>query len=451
MSQTQVEHTELRTMPQRPSQNNTPEVVMRSASDDTTVDGLAPVDRGWPAWKMLLSAFLFESLFWGFPLSFGVFQNYYSHQPEYANQPYVSVIGTVASGISYMGAPIIIPFLKRAHNHRTKMIWGGWALAIIGVLGSSFSKSLGAIIFTQGVMYGVGFTVFYYPIIGMVNEYWVARRGMAYGLLCSASGVSGIIFPFSLEAMLNRYGSATTLRAVAVGLTVTTAPLILFIKGRLPHTTATETHLSSTTDYAFLRRPLFWIYTASNLANGLGYFFPPLYLPSHASSLGLSTRAGAILLALMSIAQVFGQLSFGYLSDRRLPLNALILTSTLVTSAAVLALWGLARSFAVLSVFAVIYGFFGAGYTAMWARMGTAVAGDATAAFAAFGLFNFGKGLGNIFAGPISGGLLMREVDTSRYGAAKYEAIVLFSGSCMLASAVCAAGAWLRPWKTATA
>lgn len=61
----------------------------------------------------------------GFPLSFGVFQNYYSQLPEYANQPYVSVIGTVASGISYMGAPIIIPFLKRTGRYRVYMIWVG--------------------------------------------------------------------------------------------------------------------------------------------------------------------------------------------------------------------------------------------------------------------------------------------------------------------------------------
>lgn len=61
----------------------------------------------------------------GFPLSFGVFQNYYSQLPEYANQPYVSIIGTVASGISYMGAPIIIPFLKRTSRYRVYMIWVG--------------------------------------------------------------------------------------------------------------------------------------------------------------------------------------------------------------------------------------------------------------------------------------------------------------------------------------
>jgi predicted MFS family arabinose efflux permease len=308
-------------------------------------------------------------------------------------------------------------------------------------------------------MYGVGFTVFYYPILGMVNEYWIARRGMAYGLLCSASGFSGLFMPLTLEALLKKYGLATTLRAVAIGLAVCTGPLIPLLRTRTPQSdeiTATSSsagtnHTVPPTDWGFLRVPLFWIYTVSNLMQGLGYFFPALYLPSYATTMGMSATKGALLLAIMSVAQVLGQLSFGYLSDRRFSVNVLTLTSTSVSAVAVLALWGLAQRFPVLCVFTMIYGFFGAGYTAMWARMGTAVTSDGTAAFAAFGLFNFGKGLGNVLAGPISAGLLLNSVDTLKYGAGRYKAVILFAGSCMLASAVSATLCYFRPWKAPTA
>lgn len=325
-------------------------------------------------------------------------------------------------------------------------------------------------------MYGVGFTVFYYPIIGMVNEFWVARRGMAYGLLCSASGISGVFMPLTLEALLKRYGLATTLRAVAVGLAVCTGPLIPLLRPQCTRrldgnpTTVTAAPSSgsnadgnsdpqtppppstpTTTDWGFLRVPLFWIYTMSNLAQGLGYFFPALYLPSYATAIGMTATKGALLLSIMSVAQVLGQLSFGYLSDRRFSVTVLTLASTSVSAVAVLALWGLARKFAVLCVFTVVYGFFAAGYTAMWARMGTTVASDGTAAFAAFGLFNFGKGLGNVLAGPISAGLLLNSVEPFKYGAGRYKAVILFAGSCMLASAASATLSYFRPWKAPTA
>lgn len=61
----------------------------------------------------------------GFPLSFGVFQNYYSQQPQFANNPFISIVGTVASGISYLGAPLVIPVIKRYSKYQRHMIWIG--------------------------------------------------------------------------------------------------------------------------------------------------------------------------------------------------------------------------------------------------------------------------------------------------------------------------------------
>jgi predicted MFS family arabinose efflux permease len=304
-------------------------------------------------------------------------------------------------------------------------------MCILGLLAGSFAQTLGTLIFTQGIMYGLGFVIFYYPIISMVNDFWITRRGMAYGLLCSASGVSGTVMPFAFEAMLNKYGYPTTLRAVAIGLFFLTGPLIPLLRSRTPDS---EVSVVPRTDWTFLRVRLFWIYSASNLAQGLGYFFPSLYLPSYATSIGLRPKQGALLLAIMSISQVLGQMSFGYLSDRKLPLNLLIASSTIMSTIAVLACWGLAQTFSLLLIFAMVYGYFGAGYVAIWARMGTAVSSDSTAAFAAFGLLNFGKGVGNILAGPIGGSLVRTAVDKQRYAAMKFEGAVLFAGICMFVS-----------------
>ena len=285
--------------------------------------------------------------------------------------------------------------------------------------------------------------VFYYPILSMVNEFWIDRRGFAYGILCSASGVSGAVMPFVLASLLDKYGYATTLRAVAVGLLVLTGPLIPLLQGRLPESNVIGA--ASRTDWSFLTGSLFWVYSVSNIAMGLGYFFPALYLPSYASSNLLSATKGAALLSVMSVAQVFGQISFGYLSDRRISISLLAALTTFAASVAVFTSWGLAHTFDVLVVFALIYGFFAAGYTAMWGRMGTAVGSDPAAAFAAFGLLNFGKGVGNVLAGPISGALISGASSMSGYGSSRYKAVVLFTGSCMLFSGIVAMLDLVRP------
>ena len=407
-----------------------------------TAPALPPTDHGPAAWRLLIAAFVFEALLWGFPLSFGVFQNYYAHLPQFKDNPYVSVVGTTASGISYLGAPLVMPLIRRWSRYRKQMILVGWPLCIAGLVAGSFADSLSTLVLTQGVMYGVGFLIFYYPILTMVDEFWVRRRGMAYGLLCSASGASGAVMPLILQASLRQFGYRTTLRGVAVALVILTGPLIPLLNGRKG---LSEQNMSLRTDWSFLRKPLFWIYSVSNVFMGLGYFFPSLYLPSYTSSIGLGSSKGATLLTVMSVSQVLGQFTFGYLSDRRTSLNGLILVSLSVAATATFSTWGVARSLPPLVFFALLYGFFGAGYTAMWARMVTAVSEEPSAAQAMFSLFNFGKGVGNVLAGPISGALLRPMTDVSDYGVGTYKTIVLFTGVCMLLSAASLSAIYSRP------
>lgn len=266
----------------------------------------------------------------------------------------------------------------------------------------------------------------------MVNEYWIARRGMAYGVLCGASGVSGSVMPFMLQALLAKYGYRTTLRAVAVALMLLTGPLIPPLKGRLP---PSERASIPNINWTFFQSPLFWVYSVSNLFQGLGYFFPSLYLPSHASALRLGDRSGALLLAMMSVFQVGGQFVFGSLSDHKVPLNILACLSTMVAAIACLTVWRLAKSLPVLIVFAIVYGFFGAGFTAIWARMSTAITDDVTAGPIVFSLLNFGKGIGNVLAGPVGGWLVSNSKSTGTPSSSSYRWVIVFTTVCMFASA----------------
>ena len=86
----------------------------------------------------------------------------------------------------------------------------------------------------------------------------------------------------------------------------------------------------------------------------------------------------------------------------------------------------------------------------MWARMGSAVSDEPTAALATFSLFCFGKGVGNVVAGPISASLIQPVVLIGSYGSMKYKAVILFTGSCMLCSAASVGAWWARPKRLRT-
>jgi hypothetical protein len=124
----------------------------------------------------------------GFPVCFGVFQEHYSHVPAFANQN-VALIGTVAQGIGYLGAPASMALTKQFPKYQRHFIWVGWVLCIVALGTGSLTTRLGGLVATQGLMYGVGFQTLYWPIMSMVNEWWITRKGFAFGLIIGAAGM----------------------------------------------------------------------------------------------------------------------------------------------------------------------------------------------------------------------------------------------------------------------
>ncbi|RBR13762.1 hypothetical protein FVER53590_13566 [Fusarium verticillioides] len=253
--------------------------------------------------------------------------------------------------------------IQKYQQWQRQMVWVGWPICISGLVAGSFANTLETLILTQVVAYGVGFLILYYPMLVMVNEYWITRRGMAYELLCGASGVSGTVMPFVVYALLSKTSDPVPLRSIA----------------------SLRARQYAEDKLVLFKNPLFWLYSISRLFQGFRYFFPSFYLPSFATSLDLIERFGPVLLAVTSASQVTGQFAFGYLSDRKILLNVLASTSTLVAAVTTVTMWRLAESFPVPIGYAILYGFLA----------------DATAGPVVFGPLKFGKGVGNVLTGLI--------------------------------------------------
>ena len=324
--------------------------------------------------------------------------------------------------------------VKRWQRWHRYMVWFGWTLSILGLLAGSFAKDIGSLIATQGILYSLGVLIMYFPVISMLNEWFVAKRGLALGIVTAATGVSGTVMPFVLEILLNKYGYPTTLRAVAISLVILTGPVLPVLKGRLPVSHAST---AAKTDWSFLKEPVFYAFAASVLLQGFGHFFPSLYLPSYVNSLGQGPARGAFILALINLTAVFGQVAFGYFSDNRIPVQVLLFASPLISALATFTLWGLARSLPILVMFSLTYGFFAGGYVVLWARMGTFLnADDPTVALTTFGVFAFLKGVGNVLAGPISSVLITQTPALGHYAIGRYKGVVIYTGICMSASSL---------------
>lgn len=60
----------------------------------------------------------------------------------------------MASGIPYLGGPVMAVFVRRYQRYRLYIIWIGWPICILGLIAGSFANSLGSLVLTQGIMYG---------------------------------------------------------------------------------------------------------------------------------------------------------------------------------------------------------------------------------------------------------------------------------------------------------
>jgi hypothetical protein len=444
-----------------PSSTIEPAVIeLAEAPDSQTTDEptipvvyqqLAPTDRGSGAWRVLIAGFFFEALLWGFPVCFGVFQEYYSHVPAFANQN-VAIIGTVTQGLGYLGAPLGAAVTKRYPRYQRHMIVLGCVMCIVALGTGSLADNLGGLVATQGVLYATGFLLLYWPTLSMVNEWWVVRRGFAFGLIQAAAGIphvssayndydvdektgaSGAILPFVFQALLQRYGYKTTLQATAISMILLAGPLIPFCKPRLP---ASESAALANLDWSFRTNPLFWIYVLSTIIQGFGLFFPTVFLASYATDIGLSGTMGALALSVLSMAQFAGQVTFGYLSDKSvLSVTTLAIICSVMSSLAAFLLWGFGHSLALLLLFSIVFGFFGYGFACLRAAMAKQFTSDPTTLIALQSILISVTGLGNIAVGPISAALIHGKGSKWSYGVRRYEYVIYFTGSCMLGSAV---------------
>ena len=325
------------------------------------------------------------------------------------------------------------PLIRRWPQWQRQILWAGWTITIFSLVGASFVKSVALLIAFQGATYSIGVTLMLFPIISMLNEWFVVKRGLAFGIMCAATGLSGTAMPFVLAILLVKYGYPTTLRAFAVGMAVLTGPCLPLLKGRFP---ASHSSVNRETDLSFLKRPLFYFFAISGFLQGLGFFFPIIFLPSYAHSIGYSPSIGALLLALVSLAQLFGQIVIGWLSDKRVSVQILAFVLPFIAGVATLTLWGLGRSLPPLILFSLLYGFFGGGYVVLWAKMGQELGNDPNIGLVTFGIFAFLKGIGNVITGPISAELLLPNTNVQEYGLEKYRWIVSYCGICMLASSM---------------
>jgi MFS family permease len=153
-------------------------------------------------------------------------EDYYrQHEPFMTQHRGLAAVATTAMAIMLIGSPFISLTMQRFPNLRRVGGCVGLAIMFSGLLIASSTDSSTVLLWTQGVMYGVGALLVYFPAMFLIDEWFVERKGFAFGISWAGTGIGGASTPFLLQWLLNTHGHRTTLRICAGIIVGSSCPL----------------------------------------------------------------------------------------------------------------------------------------------------------------------------------------------------------------------------------
>uniref|UniRef100_UPI00398E594F monocarboxylate transporter 12-like n=1 Tax=Pristiophorus japonicus TaxID=55135 RepID=UPI00398E594F len=410
------------------------------------------------------------TLFWisrCFSIFFVEFQNYFAQ--DYAMTAWIhSTVDCTTMVFAPVGS-----IISNRYSTRVAVIVGG-VLASAGLILSSFATCLEYLYLSLGVLTGCGYALAYSPAIAIVGKYFCKRKAMAYGLAMSGSGIGTFVLAPVVQLLIEQYswrGALLILGGLVANICVCGAllrPLTLVEDlsnstvssmasrkpseessyktqredPQLPCPSADSNFIGkgcgnkqpcgccpSYKEYAFLLTPDFLVFGVSLLFLAYGCNTPFVHLVPYAVSSGVSQQQAAFLMSILGIIDIVGNISFGWLADRRWLKKyrkyCYILTIGLDGLCSLFI--PILRSFPLLVPYAVLYGYFDGAYVALIPVITSDIAGNAFLS-SALGIVYFIHGIPYLIGPPIAGWL----VDTT----GNYTAAFLVSGLSMIFSSV---------------
>lgn len=302
------------------------------------------------------------------------------------------------------------------------------------------------------------------------QEWFVKRKGLAYGIMWSGTSLAGVVLPPVLERLLESYGYRTTVVIWAVFLFSITAPLAWYIKPRVPPLPVRgirDFHLS----FSLSRR--FVLYQLSNTIEAVGFYIPGIYVPIFAGEvLGASEFASSLCILIFNTSAVVGCIGIGWLIDR-FHVTTCVMVSTIGATLGTFLLWGCAADMPTLYVYCVSYGLSAGSFSTTWTGVMREVSGkdklsapstsssdadsplplgrptsdasypEAVDPVMVFVLLAAGRGVGNIIAGPMSQAMYRAMSWKGEAGLAYgsgFGSLIVLTGITALGSGICFLG-----------
>nr|CAH8873566.1 unnamed protein product [Trichobilharzia regenti] len=160
-----------------------------------------PPDGGW-GWVVVVAAFFVHMITDGVIVSFGVLIE--SLIEEFQDSlSATSWIGSFSYGVPALAAPLSSLSINRFGCRITCMLGG--LISGLGCFAGVFTNSIVSLVFSFGILSGLGASLCITSALVVVSVYFDDRRATATGLSIAGTGVGALIFAPMVEMLLNIY------------------------------------------------------------------------------------------------------------------------------------------------------------------------------------------------------------------------------------------------------
>lgn len=334
---------------------------------------------------------------------------------------------------------------------------------MVSLILTSFCNEYYQFFLAQAVLGGICLGLMFSTALAIVGHYFNARQGLALGIVMAGAALGGVIFPIALNRMLNDVGLsfgcmspissefrsmsvkhalknnlrrqytqrrmlmlrfAGSVRVCALIVLVLLAYANLTMKTRLPPT-------KQPMDFSLMRRPVYILVAAGGWLLNWGMYVPLFYLPSFATTAGVSATLAPYTVAIFNAVSIFGRVFAGTLADRLGCFNVVVLNGLLC--ALTLFVWAGTHSVAGVVVVTIFEGLFIGSIVSLQAAIIATITPDPKYLGSMMGITMTIWACGGLTGPPIAGAILSLNDDATLPGS--YDGPGYFGGASLVVGA----------------
>lgn len=331
-----------------------------TGTEKTEAKNIPPPDTGY-AWVMAGAGALLLFCTWGSNGAYGVFLSYWLNHnsfPGAAAKDY-ALIGSMVLCLAQSLAPFT-QMLSAIVGIKPVMI-AGIILHFLGYLLASWSTKLWQLYLTHGLLLGLGFALVFNPPNSLIPEWFDKKRGVSEGIVVCATGIGGVVFSLSSQALIEKTGSFRwSLRMIGIVCGFLEILITILTKTRVPKQrlrSIKEIRTRASVMFNFKVAKIWYLHSITVwFLLTLGCYIISLFsLSSYCTFLGFSQKIGSDMTAVYNGCQAIGRFFIGLTSDYTGRVN-LALFLSVVMIVLIFAMWINSFSYVCILFYAILSG-----------------------------------------------------------------------------------------------